>query len=114
MATIDTSRELMFPKLSTEEIDRLRRFGTIQRYAAGELLYATGDISPGMLVILSGSVALSGREGLGHVFPIIELGLGGFLAEAGQLSGRPTLSWTRVPSAPSRRSSSPPLGCGPC
>jgi hypothetical protein len=30
MATIDTSRELMFPKLSTEEIDRLRRFGTVR------------------------------------------------------------------------------------
>jgi hypothetical protein len=58
MPTIDTSRELMFPKLSTEEIDRLRRFGTVRRYAAGELLYATGDISPGMLVILSGSVAI--------------------------------------------------------
>jgi thioredoxin reductase (NADPH) len=91
MPTIDTSRELMFPKLSPGEIDRLRRFGTVQRYAAGERLYATGDISPGMFVILSGSVAVSGREGLGHVFPIIELGLGGFLAEAGQLSGRPAL-----------------------
>ena len=88
MLTIDTSRELMFPKLSMEEIDRLRWFGTVRRYAAGELLCATADISPGMLVILSGSVAISGREGLGHVFPIIEQGLGGFLAEVGQLSGR--------------------------
>jgi thioredoxin reductase (NADPH) len=99
MPTIDTSRELMFPKLSTEEIDRLRRFGTVRRYGAGELLYATGDISPGMLVILSGSVAISGREGLGHVFPIIEQGLGGFLAEVGQLSGRPTLVDARAVSA---------------
>src|SRR5437867_6254676 len=99
MATIDTSRELMFPKLSAGEIDRLRRFGTVRRYAAGELLFATGDISPGMFVILSGSVAVSGREGLGHVFPIIELGLGGFLAEAGQLSGRPTLVDARAVSA---------------
>jgi thioredoxin reductase (NADPH) len=99
MSTIDTSRELMFPKLSTGEIDRLRRFGTVRRYAAGELLYATGDISPGTFVILSGSVAVSGREGLGHVFPIIELGLGGFLAEVGQLSGRPTLVDARAVSA---------------
>jgi thioredoxin reductase (NADPH) len=91
MPTIDTSRELMFPKLSVGEIDRLRRLGTVRRYAAGELVFATGDISPGMFVILSGSVAVSGREGLGHVFPITELGLGGFLAEVGQLSGRPTL-----------------------
>ncbi|MDR9866201.1 cyclic nucleotide-binding domain-containing protein, partial [Pseudomonas baetica] len=52
-----------------------------------------------MFVILSGSVAVSGREGLGHVFPIIELGLGGFLAEVGQLSGRPTLVDARAVSA---------------
>jgi thioredoxin reductase (NADPH) len=73
MPTIDTSREPMFPKLSMEEIDRLRRFGTVRRYAAGELLYATADIRHGMLVILSRAVAISGREGLGHVFSIIEL-----------------------------------------
>jgi thioredoxin reductase (NADPH) len=91
MPTIDTSRELMFPKLSAGEIDRLRRFGTARRYAAGERVFATGDISPGMFVIVSGSVAISGQVGLGHVFPIIELGVGGFLAEAGQLSGGPTL-----------------------
>jgi len=89
MPTIDTSREQMFPKFSAGEIDRLRRFGTVRRYAAGELLFATGDIVPGMFVIVSGSVAVTGREGLGRVFPIIELGLGGFLAEVGQLSGRP-------------------------
>jgi hypothetical protein len=78
----------MFPKLSMEEIDCLRRLGTVRRYAAAELLCATAAISPGMLVILSGAVAISGREGLGHVFPIIELGVGGFLVEVGQLSGR--------------------------
>ena len=99
MPTIDTSREQMFPSLSPGEIGRLRRFGTVRRYAAGELLYATGDISPGMFVILSGSVAISGREGLGRVFPIIELGVGGFLAEVGQLSGRPTLVDARAVSA---------------
>src|SRR6266403_118912 len=80
MPTIDTSREQMFPKFSAGEIDRLRRFGTVRRYAAGELLFATGDIVPGMFVIVSGSVAVTGREGLGR---------GGFLAEVGQLSGRP-------------------------
>src|SRR6266478_9788904 len=106
MPTIDTSREQMFPKFSAGEIDRLRRFGTVRRYAAGELLFATGDIVPGMFVIVSGSVAVTGREGLGRVFPIIELGLGGFLAEVVScLVGPP--SWTLMPSATWRRSSFP-------
>ena len=35
MSTIDTRREQMFPKLEPREIDRLRRFGEVRRYAAG-------------------------------------------------------------------------------
>jgi thioredoxin reductase (NADPH) len=91
MRTIDTSRELMFPTLSPGEVERLRRFGTVRRYPAGERLVTTGAISPGMYVLLSGSVAVTGREGLDRVFPIVELGPGGFLAEVGQLAGRPAL-----------------------
>ena len=48
MSTIDTRREQMFPKLEPREIDRLRRFGEIRRYAAGEALFVTGEIAPGM------------------------------------------------------------------
>jgi thioredoxin reductase (NADPH) len=91
MRTIDTSRELMFPVLSREDVERLRRFGTVRRYTAGEPLVTTGSVSPGMFVLLSGSVAVTGREGLGGVLPIAELGPGGFLGEVGQLSGRPAL-----------------------
>jgi thioredoxin reductase (NADPH) len=91
LSTIDTRLEQMFPTLSPGEIDRLRRFGTSQRYAASTLLITTGEISPGMFVLLSGSVALTRHEGLGHVYPIVHLGPGQFLAEVGQLSGRPSL-----------------------
>ena len=48
MSTIDARREQMFPKLEPREIDRLRRFGEVRRYAAGEALFVTGDIAPGM------------------------------------------------------------------
>lgn len=91
MSTFDTRREQMFPKLAPAEIDRLRRFATIRRYAAGQRLITTGEISPGMFVVISGSVALTRRDGLGHVVPIIELGPGEFVAEVGQLSGSPAL-----------------------
>jgi CRP-like cAMP-binding protein len=81
----------MFPKLRPEEIERLRQFGEVRRYKAGDLLLMTGEPSPGMFVIIVGTVAVSSRDGLGHVVPIVEEGPGQFLAEIGQLSGRPAL-----------------------
>jgi thioredoxin reductase (NADPH) len=41
-----------------------------------------------MFVVLSGHVAITQRDGLGHVTPIIDQGPGQFLAEIGQLSSR--------------------------
>ena len=91
MSTINTRREQMFPKLTPAEIARLRRFGEIRRFSAGDQLFKTGVPGPGMFVILSGTVAVSRRDGLGHVVPILEQGPGEFLAEVGQLSGQPAL-----------------------
>jgi thioredoxin reductase (NADPH) len=89
MSTIDSRDEQMFPKLAPHEIDRLRRFGKIRRYAAGEALFVTGDIAPGMFVLIKGSVRVVRRDPLGHSAPIVELGPGQFVAEVGQLSGQP-------------------------
>src|SRR3954464_13136071 len=91
MATIDERREQMFPKLSAAEIERIRRFGEIRRYRAGEAMVTTGEPSPGMFVILSGSVSVTARDPLGHKLPVAEEGPGDFLAEVGQLSGGPAL-----------------------
>jgi thioredoxin reductase (NADPH) len=98
MSTFETRRGEMFPKLSPQEIDRLRSFGTVRRYAAGEQLFATGEIRPGMFVVIFGSVAITRHEGLGRVAPIIEEGPGDFIAEAGELSGRPSLVDARAAS----------------
>jgi thioredoxin reductase (NADPH) len=83
----------MFPKLGPEEIERLHRFGEVRRYKAGDLLFVPGERNPGMFVLIAGSVAVSARDGLGHVVPIVEEGPGEFLAEIGQLSGRPAVSF---------------------
>ena len=80
--------EQTFPTLTPEEIARMRRFGEARNYKHGEALFETGKVGPGMFVILSGHVAITKRDGLGHVTPIIEQGPGQFLAELGQLSGR--------------------------
>jgi thioredoxin reductase (NADPH) len=80
-----------FPTLTAREIERLRHFGSLRRYASGEKLFQTGEPGAGMFLVLSGAVALTQRDGLGHVTPIAEQGPGQFLAEVGQLSNRPAL-----------------------
>ena len=80
-----------FPELTAQEIDRLRRYGSLRKYSDGEKLIEAGKISPGMFVVLKGQVAISQRDGLGHVAPIAEQGPGQFLADVGQLSTRAAL-----------------------
>ena len=83
--------EQTFPELTPQEIARMRRFGEVRLYKDGDMLFETGRPGPGMFVILSGQVAISQRDGLGHVTPVIDQGPGQFLAEIGQLSGRVAL-----------------------
>src|SRR5437763_2322287 len=83
--------EQTFPSLTTAEIARMRRFGELRAYKHGELLFEAGRPGPGMFVVLSGHVAITARDGLGHVTPVIDQGPGQFLAEVGQLSGRVAL-----------------------
>ena len=96
----------MFPVLSQAEIDRIRRFGEVRRFSAGELLFHAGEAVPGMYVILSGRVAIEPRDGLGQAVPVADFARligapieemsevvpGEVIAEIGQLSGRPDLS----------------------
>ena len=89
MPTIDPRDEHVFPKLTPQEIDRLRRFGEVRRYAPGDALFVTGDVAPGMYVLIKGSVRVTRRDPLGHAAPIVEQGPGEFVAEVGQLSGQP-------------------------
>jgi thioredoxin reductase (NADPH) len=83
--------EQTFPALTAHEIERMRRFGEQQSYKDGERLFETGKVGPGMFVVLSGHVAISQRDGLGHVTPVVDQGPGQFVAEIGQLSGRVAL-----------------------
>ena len=83
--------EQTFPALTPQEIERMRHFGEIRTFKDGERLFETGKPGPGMFVVLSGHVAITQRDGLGHVTPVIDQGPGQFLAEIGQLSGRVAL-----------------------
>ena len=88
---VETRTHQMFPVLSDADIARITRFGSIRQYPAGACLFRAGETGPGMYVVLKGVVAITQRDGLGHVTPITEQGPGHFLAEVGQLSGRPAL-----------------------
>src|SRR6202161_2512634 len=90
-AAVFPRHEQTFPTLTSQEIARMRRFGDVRNYRDGEKLFETGQPGPGMFVVLAGHVAITQRDGLGHVTPIIDQGPGQFLAEIGQLSGRVAL-----------------------
>ncbi|WP_137928534.1 FAD-dependent oxidoreductase [Cupriavidus sp. 2SB] len=90
-SNLESRRHQMFPTLTGAEIDRIRRFGTVQTWRAGEMIFVTGDTGRGMHVVLSGRVRIDQLDGFGDRHPITEEGPGQFLAEVGQLTGKPAL-----------------------
>ncbi len=91
MADLQSRRHQIFPVLSAAEIRRMQRFGNACCFRDGAMLFEAGSSTFGMLLVLSGRVAVSRHDGLGKMAPIIEHGPGEFSAEVGQLSGRPAL-----------------------
>ena len=88
---IDTRHHQMFPVLEPLEIERLRRFGVLRSYAAGEALAKVGSVGQGLIVILSGRVDVTRHDQSDHRERIVSYGPGAFLGELAQLSGRPAL-----------------------
>jgi len=84
-------RHQMFPLLTDAEIARMSRFGTVQTHPGGTRLVTAGEPGPGMFVVLDGVVAVSQRDGMGHVTPIVQHSRGHFMGEVGSLSGKPAL-----------------------
>jgi thioredoxin reductase (NADPH) len=89
--TIAARRAQAFPVLSAEEVERLARFGSQREFRDGERLFETGKPSPGMFVVISGTLRVTGRDGHGHDFVVVEHGPRMFSGELAQLSGRRSL-----------------------
>ncbi|WP_200943058.1 FAD-dependent oxidoreductase [Altererythrobacter sp. Root672] len=90
MKMIEERGEQILPVLSEMELEKLRAFGSLVRFAKGERLTTTGENVPGMYVILVGFVVV--RERLGKkVSDLARLEPGMFLADMGQLAGHPAL-----------------------
>ncbi|MBV8840926.1 MAG: FAD-dependent oxidoreductase [Alphaproteobacteria bacterium] len=90
-AIIDTRRHQMFPTLETSEIERIRRFGEVCSYAAGEALVQVGAVGRGLTLILSGKVDVTQRHDGGRRELIVTEGPGQFMGELATLAGRPAL-----------------------
>ena len=95
MAQLQSIREQrydqIYPTLDPLEIERVRRFGTVRSFAAGESLWTVGQVAPGLMVILTGKVAVTERDQFDNHKPIGVHGPGNFLGELALLSSRPAL-----------------------
>ncbi len=88
---IETRRHQMFPTLEHQEIERVRRFGEIRRYAAGQALAKVGEVGDGLSIILAGKVDITQHDESGRRALIVTHGIGEFMGELAQLAGRPVL-----------------------
>ena len=88
---IEARRDQIFPALEPAEVGRLWRFDELKSYAAGDRIVTTGEIAPGVFIILAGRVEVTDRGMPGHSELIVTHGPGSFMGELAQLSGRPSL-----------------------
>jgi thioredoxin reductase (NADPH) len=88
---IETRGRQMFPTLTRTEVERLRRFGESRGFAKGEALVKVGEPGHGLIVILSGEVAITQRDQSGRRQLIVTHSAGSFMGELAQLTGRPAL-----------------------
>jgi thioredoxin reductase (NADPH) len=90
--TIEARRSQMFPTLDARDIGRLTRFGVARRWPAGSKITRAGDIAPGLVLVLSGKVAVNLGGAFSSKEAVVEYGPGQFLGELAQLSDRPALT----------------------
>src|SRR6267143_4338825 len=87
---IEARRAQAFPILAPDEIARMHRFGRLRRFADGARVVETGKVSPGIYVVLSGKIRITGRDGHGHDLDVVEHVPGSFSGEVSQLSRKPS------------------------
>jgi thioredoxin reductase (NADPH) len=88
---IDTRRDQMFPILEPADLERVRRFGMVRSYGAGEALAKVGEVGHGLIIIIAGDVDITQHDQSGRRTLIVTHGPGAFMGELAQLAGRPAL-----------------------
>jgi thioredoxin reductase (NADPH) len=84
---VATRKHQMFPVLTAAEIARIQRFGRPVGFRRGERLFVAGEPSPGLFLILKGSIAVVPRDGLGAREALVHHAAGQFTGEVAQLAG---------------------------
>jgi thioredoxin reductase (NADPH) len=88
---IESRRDQIFPVLETADIERMRRFGRLRSFRAGEVLARAGQIADGLTIILAGKVEISRQDKFADHKSMAVHGPGEFMGELAQLAGRPAL-----------------------
>ena len=88
---IETRHDQVLPVLEAIDIERVRRFGTVRSFSAGEAVEKVGVIGHGVIVVLSGYIDIFHQDRSNNPEPIITHGPGAFMGELAQLAGRPAL-----------------------
>ena len=87
--TLEARSHQMFPVLDERDIGRLKRFGTARRWPAGSAITRAGEVSPGLVLLLSGKIAVTLGGAYSPSETLVEYGPGQFLGELAQLSDHP-------------------------
>ena len=88
---IESRRHQIFPTLEASEIERVRRFGEVRSYGAGQALVTVGQVGPGLMIVLVGKIDVTQRDENGRRELIVTHGPGAFTGELAQLEGEPVL-----------------------
>jgi thioredoxin reductase (NADPH) len=76
------------PVLDAAQLEVLRRYGSDQDMAAGDVLFSAGDVTYDLIVVLAGEARIIGRLGQPGETIIATYGPGQFLGEIGLLTGQ--------------------------
>jgi thioredoxin reductase (NADPH) len=93
--TFAQNQELLFPKLTDEQIQRLTPRGTRRSAKQDEIIFEQGARTGSFFIVLSGSVEVVNPTKHGET-RITVLGDGQFTGEVNMLAGRPTLVRARA------------------
>ncbi|MCT7298374.1 FAD-dependent oxidoreductase [Ralstonia sp. CHL-2022] len=91
-------RHQLFPVLTPAQVDAARRFasGPPQHFAAGEVVFGTGERNVPVWLVLEGSIEVLRRDGFDEVTPITLHSAGQFSGEVSQIDGRASLASARA------------------
>ena len=97
-ALLTERRELMFPTLTREQIERIGLHGRRRSVNAGDILIDRGERTPRFFVIVDGEVEIVQGDA-DRPTTVIVHAAGNFTGELNTLSGRPSLTQARVRAA---------------